>query len=319
MGWGLSRFWGVASWNSTVSQNLEEDPADAMEIEDIISPYNNWEQKYSPINYREGQDLVEVRLVNNSYCRDNGWRGADKLEHWDKARAWAGHIIKSNIGYRFVRAEELSDAVALQAENTPLILDSVGCVSDGQFKAIKTYLSKGGTVWLALPFGTHNEKGFKRDVALSDELLKKRYKHLTIVDTATKSNPLKTMIAEGKFKPVLKQIAGDTRWVARIRIHKNKPVIHFMNAGLKAIPHPTAKINTGPYLLKDIDSLIADNRVVYEIDTTKIVIGSLSVISPELADRQIPVGVNKGKNGYSIINVNLDGIKVYAVAHNPHT
>src|SRR5690606_2290063 len=199
--------------------------------------------------------LVEVRLVNNSYCRDNGWRGEDQLEHWDKARAWANHIIKSNVGYRFVRAEELSDADALLKESTPLILDSVGCVSDEQLRAIQTYLSKGGIGWLALPFGTHNEKGIKRAAPLSEQLLKNHYKNLILMDTATKSNQLKKMIAEGTFRPVLKLLSGDPRWAARIRIHKNKPVIHFMNTGLKAIPHPTARINTGPYLLKDIDSL----------------------------------------------------------------
>jgi hypothetical protein len=69
LGWSLSRFWGVANWSSTLTHRLEEDPEDAIETEDIIGPYNNWELENSNLNYREGQDLVEVRLVNSSYCR----------------------------------------------------------------------------------------------------------------------------------------------------------------------------------------------------------------------------------------------------------
>jgi len=34
--------------------------------------------------------------------------------------------------------------VALCKEKTPIILDGIGCVSDNQFNAVKTYLSKGG-------------------------------------------------------------------------------------------------------------------------------------------------------------------------------
>lgn len=313
LGWSLSRFWGVASWNSTVNQNLEDDPADAMEIEDIVSPHNNWELQNSNLNYRDGKDLVEVRLVNNGYCRDNGWKGEDGQEHWDKARAWAGHIIKSNVGYRFVRAEELSDAAALLKESTPLILDSVGCVSESQFKSIKTYLSRGGVVWLALPFGTHDEKGFKRPVPLSEGLLKHPYKNLIIVDTATKSNSLQKLISEGKFRPILRQLSGDPRWVARIRLHQNRPVIHFMNTALVAVPHPTAKVNTGPHLLKEINSAVTDNNLKYAINTNKIILPALSIASPELGDQQRPVVVDKVKSGYSAISINLDGVKVYAV------
>ncbi|GAB3916859.1 hypothetical protein [Mucilaginibacter boryungensis] len=314
LGWGLSRFWGVGSWNSTVTQNLEEDPADAMEIEDIVSPYNNWELRYSNLNYRDGKDLVEVRLVNNSFCRDNGWRGKDKLEHWDKARAWSARLVENNVGYRFVRAEELSDAAALSKENTPLILDSIGCVSDRQLKAIKSYLSKSGTAWLTLPFGTHDEKGFKRIAPLSDELIHGQYKNLLIIDANSKQDPLKKLISEGKFNPVLRQLSGDTRWAVRIRLHNNKPVIHFMNRALVAVPHPTAKINTGTPLLKDITSAITDNDLKYEVDTYKVPLSALSVASPELGGQQRMVSVLNTKNGHSTICINLDGIKAYAVA-----
>ena len=109
LGWCLSRFWGVANWSSTLNQRIEEDPVDAMEIEDIIGPINNWELKNSDLNYADGEDLAEVRLVSNSLCRDNGWRDAEGLEHWDRVKDWSACLVKNNIGYRFVRCAELSD------------------------------------------------------------------------------------------------------------------------------------------------------------------------------------------------------------------
>ena len=313
LGWSLSRFWGVGNWSSTLNGRLEEDPIDLMETEAIINPYNNWELKNSNLNYLDGQDFAEVRLISSSYCRDNGWLGADNFEQWDKVKAWSANLVKNNIGYRFVRSLELADAVALCAENTPLILDSLGCVSDSQFKAIKTYLSKGKTAWLALPFGTHDDKGFKREVPLTEELLKSGYKNLVLVDNATTSDPLQKLIQKGMFHPVLKQISGDKRWAIRIRFHGDKPVIHFMNTALVAVPHPTLKDIPGVPILADIDSKIEDNNLTYEIDSKKITFSQLSMMSPELGGEKREVKIQKLKQGISTINVNLMGVKTYAV------
>jgi len=311
-GWCLSRFWGVANWSSTLEHLLEKDPEDAMSIEGIIGKYNNWEFSNSDLNYRDGSDLVEVRLVSNGYCRENGWRAEDGHEQWDSVRAWTSQLIKRNIGYRMLRSAELADEVALSKEKTPLILDSIGCVSDTQFKAIKGYLSKGGTAWLILPFGTHDEKGFKRPASLSGELLKKKYKNLIVINPKT-SDSLEKLIAEGKFKPVITQLTGDSRWAARIRFYKDKPVIHFMNTALIAVPHPTVKDNAGIGILKEINSAIADNKLSYKIDTTRVPLFRLSIMSPELEEEVRDVAIdNIGKNA-SDIKVNLEGIKVYAV------
>lgn len=314
LGWSLSRFWGVANWSSTHNQRLEEDPVDAMETEDIISPYNNWELKNSNLNNMDGKDFVEVRLVCSSFCRDNGWRGADQLEQWDKVKAWSENLVKNNIGYRFVRSMELSDGEVLSKENTPLVLDSLGCVSDSQFEAIKTYLSNGGTAWLALPFGTHDDKGFKRLVPLSEVLLKHRYKNLVLVNTATTSDSLEKLIEKGIFHPALKQLSGDKRWAVRIRFHEDRPIIHFMNNALIAIPHPILKDVQGVPILKDIESKIVDNNLTYEVYTQKLSLSHLSIMSPELGEKIKDVEINKAKHGYSTINVNLDGVKIYAVA-----
>jgi hypothetical protein len=314
LGWCLSRFWGVVNWSSTLNQRLVEDPEDMMEVEDIIGPYNNWEIKNSDLNYRDGSDLVEVRLVNSRFCKENGWRGDDGKEQWDKSAAWSALLVKNNIGYRFVRCEELADTSALIKENTPLILDSVGCVSGEQFNAVKTYLAKGGSAWLALPFGTHDEKGFRRKSPLSDELLGIRYKKLTVIDTVTSSDPLTKLIGEKKISPVLKQLAGDKRWAARIRFYRGKPVIHFLSTGLVAVPHPSIKDMGGVPVLKDIGSVIEDNNLSYEIDTGKVPLSGLIVKSPEFGEEIRKAVIQASRRGYSTVNINLNGVRVYAVA-----
>jgi hypothetical protein len=316
LGWSLSRFWGVANWSSTLNQRLEEDPPDMMLIEDIIDKYNNWELKNSNLNYRIGEDLVEVRLVNSRYCRENGWRGTDGQEQWDKAAAWSSLLVKSNIGYRFVRCEELSDPDALCRDNTPLILDSVGSVSDSQFKAIKKYLSAGGQAWMALPFGTHDETGNKRAVPLSSSLLKAKYKNLLIINSVSIEDPLEKLIRGKRFHPVLTQISGDTRWAVRIRFYEGRPVLHFLSRGLIAIPHPSIKDMGGVAVLKDIDSEIKDNKLSYEIDSSGVAISSLAVLSPETGNNSINAEIRHIKNDRLVLNVNLEGIKIYAVAQN---
>jgi hypothetical protein len=313
-GWALSRFWGVANWSSTLNGRLIEDPADAMEMEDVISKSNNWEMQHSNLNYRDGNDLAEVRLLYNRYCKENGWRNTDGKEHWDSVAAWSDQLVKSSVGYRFVRYEEMGDAAVLGKENTPLIIDAMGCVSDQRFAALNTYLSKGGIAWLALPFGTHDEKGFKRTTPFSEVLLKGSYKNLHLISSAVVSTPLHQLISTRKFTPVISLLKGDPRWAARIRFYNGKPTIHFMNTALAPVPHPTIKDISGIPVIKTIESKITDNELVYSIKTTGVDFSHLSVMSPELGDQQIPVTVTATGRQHVIINVNLAAVKVYAVA-----
>ena len=315
LGWSLSRFWGVSNWCSTLQKRLEEDPVDAMETEEVVDPIYNWNVKYSDLNYMEGEEIVEVRLVSNRFCRDNGWRDEKGNEHWDRLKAWSASLVKNNIGYRFVRTDELADLTMLNSEMTPLILDGVACVSDRQFEAIASYAANGGIVWLSLPFGTHDEKGFKRTSYLSEKLLKSKYKNLTLIDSAINSEPIEQLLKSGTFKPIIKQIAGDPRWALRVRVHKGKPVIHFMNTALIGIPHPTIKDRRGIPILSDIESQIEDNRLTYEINSVQLQLSGLKLLSPELGDIARPVLIEKNANGGSSIHVNLDKVKVYAVVH----
>ena len=313
MGWALARYWGVANWASTFHQRLSEDPPDKLELEDMIMAVNNWEVKHSDLDFYKSQDFVEARLVYNYYCRMNGWRDEDGREQWDKVKAWSKHLAETNVAYRFVRYKELADANALLKEKTPLILDGVGCLSDAQYNAIETYLRKGGTAWLALPFGTHDDKGYKRAVPLSKKLLSKRYRNLHIVETATKTQPIDQLIAEGKFTPAIKQVSGDTGWCVRARRYGNKTVLHFLNSKMKAIPHPTVKDISGTPVIDTIDTNIVNNKIAFEIDRSKLNLSVTDLISPELKDDKRKVAIsNAGKK--QLLNVDLSGVKVYAVA-----
>ena len=313
LGWSLGRFWGASNWSSTLNGRLPQDPDHALEMEDAISKPNNWEKQYSDLRYWEGRDLVEVRVVNNRLCKYNGWKDASGHEHWHRAGAWSVQLVKQNVGYRFVRAEELADASMLSKERTPLVLDGVGCVSDAQFAAIERYLSKGGLAWMALPFGTHDEKGFARKAPLSERLLKGRHKNLVIVESAIAAAPLEKLIAGGKFKPVLKQVKGDKRWAARIRIYDGVgPVIHFMNGGLEAEPDEVKDLSGIP-LMKDIVSLVKDHELVYEVDASRVKFSPLVLMSPELEGQKREVSIAAGKEGKDIVRVNLEGITIYGV------
>jgi len=115
------------------------------------------------LNYRDGHDLAEVRLVSSSHCRDNGWRDDDGSEQWDRVKTWSVNLVGNNIGYGSSGLQNYLIRM-LYAGKIPSDLEGLGCLSDTQFNAINTLLSKGGKVWLGLPFGTHDEKGYKRDV-----------------------------------------------------------------------------------------------------------------------------------------------------------
>ncbi|WP_127585456.1 hypothetical protein [Paenibacillus koleovorans] len=172
LGWALSRFWGVVNWSSTLPGRLVEDPVDMKETHEIVGPYNVWEKAHSDLDGQAGADVAEVRLASSKYCRDNGWRDADGAEHWDRVLRWSGAFVNRSVGYRLVRNDELADAEALKRDRTPLVLDGVGCVSDAQFEAVRSMLEAGGEVWLCLPFGTHDERGFARPEPLSAALLR---------------------------------------------------------------------------------------------------------------------------------------------------
>ncbi len=316
LGWCLSRFWGVGNWSSTLPGRFPVDPADGKEIHEIIGPINNWEEKYSDLHPADGHDVIEVRLASNRYCRENGWRDEQGFEHWNKVSAWSVELLKNNIGYRFVRAEELSDSEALKSEKIPLILDSLACISDDQYSAITDYLAAGGIVWLNLPFGTHDEKGFERKKPLSVNLLEKDYPGLIVIDSGAGTGYLSKLLDSGVIKPRIKQISGDTGWAARLRVHsRDGVVLHLMNRALDAMPHPTLKDLSGVPVLLDVNTANTDSRVEYLIDFTDIgeIWKSAIVLSPELGADNRPVKVEKISDTLIRVSVDISGVKVYGV------
>jgi hypothetical protein len=284
-----------------------------MKNEDVIHKWNNWETAHSNLDFREGRDLVEVRIASNRYCRDNGWRDEQGREHWNRLQAWTELSVKHKIGYRFVISDELANAAALKAERTQLILDGVACVSDKQYSAISSFLASGGNVWLALPFGTHDEKGYKRKEALSVQLVKSFGKKITVIKPAIEHDPIPQLTSAHQFEPVVQQLAGGNEWAVKVRFHDGVPVFHLMNTALKAIPHPTVKDVGGTPVLLDIDSSVADGKLSYRLKLDMPENIKYALMSPETGDQKQPVTITKEKKGYFIMHVDMSRLKVYGI------
>lgn len=312
LGWALSRFWGVGNWSSTLNQRLEKDPDDAKEIYDIIRPYNNWEIAHSKSDETE-KDLAEVRLASSKFNRENGWRDETGAEHWDKIKKWSSFFVMNNIGYRFIRAEELADKKALCNESTPLVLDGMGCVSIVQFESIKEYLQKGNTAWVSLPFGTHDEKGVKRDKPLSDELSENNYANLILMETSTENESLHKVLEASRFNPVITKVQGDNGWVLRARKSNGKTILHLMNTSLKAVPHPTLKDSAGRAILEGIESLTENSNLTFRFDSSVLKLKEMELASPELKEEKREVKITEINENVSELQVDLTGIIIYAV------
>lgn len=316
LGWCLSRFWGVGNWSSTLTGRLADEPVNAMEIHEIIEPVYNWEKNNSDLDYMNGTDIAEVRLASNRLCRINGWRDDEGLEHWDRVSEWSEVLLEHNLGYRFVRSDELSDADLLNEENTPVILDGLGCVSDEQFMAIKKYLENGGKAWLKLPFGTHDGKGNKRSIPLSEELMSENYENLLFLGSESRTQALERFIEEGYIVPRIRQVSGDKRWTARLRLHPEGTVLHLLNRALEAVPHPElVSSEGGNKVLLDIKSSVTDNMPEFVLDFNGV--GkpweSAAAASPEIGSDRRAVKIERLSGTEIKVKIDLAGIDIYAV------
>jgi hypothetical protein len=86
-----------------------------------------------------------------------------------------------------------------------------------------------------------------------------------------------------------------------------------MNTTLIAVPHPAVKDTAGNGILQDINSAIKNNKLSYQIDTSKVPLSKLSIMSPELKEQKRDVAISATGKNTSGINVDLEGVKVYAV------
>lgn len=317
MGWSFARFWGVSNWASTLVGRLSHDPGDVKEIYELLAPCHNWEDRYSRIDPCDGEDIYEVRLVNNLLCRENGHRDDKGRDHWAKVSSWSKALLRSNVGYRFVRYTELADKDRLLSEDTPLILDNCGVVSDEQFDAIKAYLEKGGTVIMSLPFGIKDAKGYWRDKPLSDQLISAGYPGLVLLDdSVADENTVSGLVDKKVIIPRIRQIEGDSTWAVRIRKHGDKTVMHVLNRAIEAIPHPTLTSAVGPMkILKDIKAVHKGDVITYEIDLTDIAEdwNPSSFMSPETGSVKHKVTVEKLSDHKVKVSVNVKDLTLYGI------
>ncbi|MBO9620174.1 MAG: hypothetical protein J7539_14185, partial [Niabella sp.] len=117
-------------------------------------------------------------------------------------------------------------------------------------------------------------------------------------------------INEKKFTPVISVVTGDSSWLLRLRTYKGQWVMHLMNTGLTAIPHPYLK-ESGEPVLKDFASSSKAGVVKYRIRLNKLP-SNLTLRSPELGSQQKPVLLTKNKDEV-ILETDLSNLILYAV------
>jgi len=315
MGWSFARFWGVSNWSSTLVGRLDHDPGDIQDISKLVAPCNNWEDRFSPIDPATGEDIADVRLINNLYCRMNGFRDENGDEHWTKVSAWSRAFVNTNVGYRFLRYDELADADRLLAENTPIVLDNCGCVSDAQWQAIKTYLDNGGKMILALPFGVCDEKGFKREKPLSEEIIGK-YPNVTTVSGTANDALVEVLKKTGVIKNRICQTAGESTWSVRLRRHGDKLVMHILNRALEAIPYPgLTQAYSDQAILKDFISTANGDICSYMLDVSDIPASFKEELfkSPEIGAANRGVVIEQFEDGKCEITFDPQEIKLYGI------
>ena len=134
-----------------------------------------------------------------------------------------------------------------------------------------------------MPFGTHDEKGYLRKVPLSEELLRRKHRNLTVIDSISdNATVFSDLLAKRMIMPAIQQTAGDPGWVIRWREYDGRKVVHFMNTKLKALPHPTAKDIGQTAVVKNIESLIQNNVLEFQFDAKKFPVTALALYSPEI-------------------------------------
>lgn len=315
LGWSLARYWGVANWSSTLIGRLDHDPGDIPDISELIAPCNNWEDRYSSLDLSSGEDIADVRLVNNLFCRMNGFRDENGDEQWTKVSAWSRAFVNTNVGYRFLRFDELADADRLMAEDTPLIIDNCGCVSDKQWNAIKAFLDNGGKAVLSLPFGTCDEKGFKREKPLSEEIIGK-YPNVTTVTGTANDDLVRHLKKIGVIRSRITQTAGESTWALRLRKHGDKLVLHVLNRALEAIPYPGLyQAYSNLAILKDFISTADGIACSYIIDTTDLSADFKELLfkSPEIGRVQREVVIEELEDGRIELTFDPEDIKLYGI------
>lgn len=317
LGWSVARFWGVSNWCSTLNQGMIEDPKDLKDTSELIGPLNRWEKSNSNLDLSTIKEINEIRLGYNRYCKENGWKDENSRDHWQRVSRWSRAFLERNIGYKFIRSEELSDADELLSEDTPIVLDGVACVSDEQVSALDRYVRNGGKLWVIPPFGTHDEYGFERKIPLQTSMKDYFGLNIRLLETENIAGQMDSLISNKQFVPLIRQIEGDTGWAVRMYFYGNHLVMHLLNRNIVGVAHPVAKddwFEGG--ILQDIESLAKCDKLVYEIDFSCLEAWkSLVLMSPEL-DHCRAVVLEKKSGNIMRITIDVSKIKLYGVIFN---
>lgn len=330
LGWALSRFWGTSSWASTNPGRLEVDPAEPLDEAQITGPVNRWEQAVSPLDSLAPGDVVDVRLLNDTYARAAGWRDADGREEWDRVKDWTYALVEHQVGYRLIRPAELE---AGPDDDTPLVLDGAACVSDALDAAVRALLDRGGRVWVRGPYGTHHADGKPRARSLLDDLVavgspglrvlaepvatgrpapadRTDQPPLHIEEDRPRHDPVRDLLDRGELEPTVTVSPADAGWALRLRRHAEGFALHVLNLRMHGEAHPTLLEMGERPVLETISSVNPTTSVTVTLRGPDPGWRAPQLFSPELGRAGRPVR----RDGEGFV-LDLTGVSVYAVVH----
>jgi hypothetical protein len=313
LGWAIARFWGVDNWATTLLQGPFPDGSVEHDEPELVGDLNRWEEREAL--HGPGIDVPDLVIAFLRASRDNGWEDESGRDHWDLARAWAEACNHRNLGYRFLLGAELSAGAPRPDPRVPLVLDGCAHLSDADGAAFAAFLDAGGTLVVAPPLGTHDERGSPRGTPLADRL-RTASPRLIVADTAPADERLERLIAAGVVTPRLRVVSGPAGWAIRLRIHEGTPVLHFMNRELAGIEHPTLEGRPPKTkVLHRIEARPAGEPLVIDVDlagTGCAAWREASLGSPELTAPRA-VGLEQRGAGAVRLAVDLGGLRMYAV------
>ncbi len=310
LGWAVARFWGVDNWATTLLQGPFPDGTVEHDEPELVGGLNRWEEREALPG--PGLDVPDLVIAFLRASRDNGWADAAGRDHWDLARTWAEACNHRNLGYRLLLSAELSAGGLRPDPRVPLVLDGCSHLSDADGTALAAFLDGGGTLIVAPPLGTHDERGVRRDVPLADRLQGR----LIVAGDGAAAERIVRLLAAGTLIPRLRLVSGPTGWAVRLRIHGGLPVLHLMNRELRGIEHPTLEGRPPKTrVLHRIEARAAQEPLVIDVDLTGTACAAwrgASLGSPELAVPRA-VGLENRGDGAARLTIDLSGLRMYAV------
>jgi hypothetical protein len=310
LGWAIARFWGVDNWATTLLQGPFPDGTAEHDEPELVGGLNRWEEQEALPG--PGLDVPDLVIAFLRASRDNGWTDASGRDHWDLARAWAEACNHRNLGYRFLLTAELSTGSLPPDPRVPLVLDGCSHLSDTDGAALASFLADGGTLVVAPPLGTHDERGVRRDAPLADRLRGR----LIVAGDGPAAERIDRLLAAGVLTPRLRRVSGPAGWAVRMRIHGGLPVLHLMNRELSGIEHRTLEGRPPKTrVLHRIEARTARDPLVIDVDlagTGYAPWRGASLGSPELAAPRT-VGLEQRDAGTMRLTIHLSGLRMYAI------